>query len=107
MGGGDQHQTSPCGERSGTILSAPLSSSAPFSSSQVERLMLEPSQALLLRLTEALERLAPPAPPPVDLYAADAFVWHPASSRLAPVEHVSRVDIELLKGIEQQKAILL
>jgi predicted AAA+ superfamily ATPase len=69
--------------------------------------MLEPSQALLLRLTEALERLAPPAPPPVDLYAADAFVWHPASSRLAPVEHVSRVDIELLKGIEQQKAILL
>jgi len=69
--------------------------------------MLEPSQALLLRLTEALERLAPPAPPPMDLYAADAFVWHPTSSRLAPVEHVSRVDIELLKGIEQQKAILL
>ena len=63
--------------------------------------------ALLTRLTEALERLAPAAPPPVDLYAADAFVWHPVPGVLAPVEHVSRVDIELLKGIEQQKDILL
>src|SRR5580658_6444403 len=63
--------------------------------------------ALLTRLTEALERLAPAAAPPVDLYAADAFVWVPSPPHLAPVEHVSRVDIGLLKGVEQQKAILL
>jgi predicted AAA+ superfamily ATPase len=63
--------------------------------------------ALLTRLTEALERLAPAAAPPVDLYAADAFVWVPSPPHLAPVEHVSRVDIGLLKGVEQQKGILL
>jgi predicted AAA+ superfamily ATPase len=65
------------------------------------------SFALLTRLTEALERLAPNSAPPVDLYAADAFVWHPSPAHLAPVEHVSRVDIGLLKGVEQQKGILL
>jgi predicted AAA+ superfamily ATPase len=63
--------------------------------------------ALLTRLTEALERLAPAAAAPVDLYVADAFVWQPSPARLVPVEHVSRVAIALLKGVEQQKAILL
>ena len=63
--------------------------------------------ALLTRLTEALERLAPAASPPVDLYAAEAFVWHPSPAHLTPVDRVSRVDIGLLKGVEQQKAILL
>ena len=62
---------------------------------------------MLTRLTEAVERLAPPPSPPVDLYGADAFVWHPVPAHLAPVEHVSRVEIGLLKGVEQQKAILL
>ena len=65
------------------------------------------AHALLTRLTEALERLAPPPPQAVDLYAADAFVWHPSTAQLAPVEYVSRVDIGLLKGVEQQKGILL
>jgi uncharacterized protein len=63
--------------------------------------------ALLTRLTDALERLAPTAAPSMDLYAADAFVWHPSPAHLAPVERVSRVDISLLKGIDQQKGILL
>jgi predicted AAA+ superfamily ATPase len=63
--------------------------------------------ALLTRLTEALERLAPAAAPPVDLYAAEAFVWQPSPAHLVPVARVSRVDIVLLKGIEQQKGILL
>ncbi len=62
---------------------------------------------LLTRLTEALERLAPAPAPPVDLYAADAFVWQPSPTHLVPVERVSRVDIGLLKGVEQQKTILL
>ncbi|MBS0562748.1 MAG: AAA family ATPase, partial [Proteobacteria bacterium] len=63
--------------------------------------------AAALRIAEALERLAPPAPPPLDLTAADAFVWHPAGHRLAPVPRVARVDIGLLKGVEHQKAIVL
>ena len=63
--------------------------------------------SLLTRLTEALERLAPPPVPALDLAGADAFVWHPAPARLAPVPRVSRVAIGLLKGVDQQKNILL
>jgi predicted AAA+ superfamily ATPase len=38
--------------------------------------------------------------------SADAFVWHP-DRRLAPVPRVSRVDLGLLKGIEQVRDILI
>ena len=62
---------------------------------------------LATRIAEALERLAPPPPAPLDLGLADAFVWHPSPARLAPVARVSRVGIDLLKGIERQKDILL
>jgi predicted AAA+ superfamily ATPase len=62
---------------------------------------------LAARIAEALERLAPPLAPAVALDAADAFVWHPAPPRLAAVARVSRVAIELLKGVERQKRILL
>ena len=58
---------------------------------------------LLTRLVEALERLAPAPAVPVDLSAADAFVWYPSPAHLAPVARVSRVAIGLLKGVEQQK----
>jgi predicted AAA+ superfamily ATPase len=61
---------------------------------------------LATRIAEALERLAPPATPPLSLREADAFVWHPSPARLAPVARVSRVDLALLKGVEQQKQIL-
>ncbi len=63
--------------------------------------------ATLERIAAALERLAPPEPPPLALDAADAFVWHPQPPRLAPVAEVARVDIGLLRGIERPKAILL
>ena len=63
--------------------------------------------ALLGRIADALERLAPAAPARPDLGAADAFVWHPSPPRLAPVPQVSRVAIELLQGVERQKALLL
>jgi predicted AAA+ superfamily ATPase len=62
---------------------------------------------LAARIAAALERLAPPAPVPLDLGAADAFVWHCDPPSLAPVAKVSRVPIELLKGVERQKQILL
>ena len=62
---------------------------------------------LATRIAEALERLAPPPLPTVSLDAADAFVWHPAPPRLAPVPNVSRVEIGLLQGVDRQKQILL
>ena len=62
---------------------------------------------LLRRIAEALERLAPPPPVTPDLHTADAFVWHPEQGVLVPVPKVSRVALELLQGIEQQKGILL
>ena len=55
----------------------------------------------------ALERLAPATPPPLNLDTADAFVWHPDPRCLAPVRDISRVAIDLLKGVERQKQILL
>ena len=62
----------------------------------------------LMRIAEALERLAPPPPPAPDLGAADAFVWQPGPpALLAPVARVSAVEIDLLRGIDRQKAILL
>ena len=64
--------------------------------------------ALLTRIAEALERLAPPPPAPPRLEGADAFVWHHEPvPRLSPVPKVSRVEIVLLQGIERQKTILL
>ena len=62
---------------------------------------------LATRIAEALERLAPPPPPPLDLGSAEAFVWHPSPAHRAPVPRVSRVEMELLKGVERQKQILL
>jgi predicted AAA+ superfamily ATPase len=40
------------------------------------------------------------------LTRADAFVWHP-EGRLAPVPRVSRVDLDLLKGIDRMRDILI
>jgi predicted AAA+ superfamily ATPase len=56
--------------------------------------------ALLARIADALERLAPPPPPAPDFGAADAFVWHADAGRLAPVARVNRVDMALLRGID-------
>ena len=62
--------------------------------------------ALLSRIADALERLAPAAPTRPGLQGADAFVWHPPAS-LVPVPHVSRVAMGLLQGVDQQKRLVL
>jgi predicted AAA+ superfamily ATPase len=41
-----------------------------------------------------------------DFTAADAFVWHP-NGRLSTVPRVSRVEIDLLKGIDRMRDILI
>ena len=68
--------------------------------------MEQTSIDLLTRIANALERLAPPPPASLDLTRADAFVWHPATAHLAPVWKISRVDIDLLLGVDRQKSIL-
>lgn len=60
----------------------------------------------LIRIAEALERLAP-APMPAPDFAAEAFVWHTAPDRLEPVARVSRVDIGLLIGVDRARETLL
>ncbi|HZD91248.1 MAG TPA: ATP-binding protein, partial [Pseudolabrys sp.] len=66
----------------------------------------EDTGALLARIADALDRLAPKAVPPVDFAAADAFVWHP-DGRLAAVPRVNRVDMALLKGIDRVRDMLV
>jgi uncharacterized protein len=68
---------------------------------------MDPLLTLLTRVADALDRLAPPSPPPPDLSAADGFVWHPETGRLLPVPEVSHVGLDLLQGIERQRDILL
>ncbi|MGJ5036471.1 ATP-binding protein [Bradyrhizobium sp. HKCCYLRH3059] len=65
------------------------------------------------RIARALEAIAAHlatthagATPALDLNAADAFVWHP-NGRLSTVPRVSRVEIDLLKGIDRMRDILI
>jgi hypothetical protein len=62
--------------------------------------------ARLERIADALERLAPRAPKAAELDGAEAFVWHP-QGELAPVEHINRIDIGLLKGIDRLRDMLV
>ncbi|HVJ51322.1 MAG TPA: ATP-binding protein [Aliidongia sp.] len=67
----------------------------------------ETTDQLLARIAAALERLAPPPAPPVDLGSAQAFVFHAEDNRLIPVPHVNRVELDLLQGVDRVRDILL
>jgi hypothetical protein len=69
--------------------------------------MTDSLEPLLARIADALDRLAPPPAPKTDIEAADAFVWHADREWLEPVEKVNRVEIELLKGIDRVRDILV
>jgi predicted AAA+ superfamily ATPase len=62
---------------------------------------------LLERIAAGLERLAPPALSEADFTLADAYVWHPRNSHLAPVARVNRVEMALLKGIDRVRDTLV
>ena len=62
---------------------------------------------LLHRIADALDRLAPAAPPSIDLDAGEAFVWHADRGWLEPVHEVNRIEIGLLRGIDRVRDILL
>ncbi|MGR3513291.1 MAG: ATP-binding protein [Paracoccaceae bacterium] len=59
------------------------------------------------RIAEALERMAPAPLEAPDYDAADAFVWHVSPDRLEPVGTVSRVEIDLLVGIDRSRDTLV
>ena len=65
------------------------------------------ASALLARIADALDRLAPPPPPRPDFSAADAFVWHADRSALVPIAAVNRVDIGLLRGVDRVRDMLI
>jgi len=62
---------------------------------------------ILERIASALERIAPPSPRAPDFTVADAYIWYPSGRTLAPVTHVNRVDMSLLKGIDRMRDILV
>lgn len=59
------------------------------------------THALLQRIADALERLAPATARTPDFDAADAFVWQNDPNRFEPVPRVNRVDMEMLQGIDR------
>ena len=61
----------------------------------------------LARIAAALERMNPAPASAPDFDAASAFVWHPDPDRLVPVEHVNRLDVSLLVGIDRARDTLL
>ncbi len=63
--------------------------------------------ALLTRIADALERLAPPAAIKADFDAAEAFVWQADEKYLQPVPKVNRVAMPLLKGIDLVRDLLV
>ncbi len=62
-------------------------------------------KALLRRIAEALEGVTSPAPA-AGFIGADAFVWQSETASPQPVTRVSRVALDLLKGVDQQRDIL-
>ena len=63
--------------------------------------------ALLTRIAEALERQSPPPAPSLGLGAARAYVFDAKTRSLRAVPRVSRIDFELLCGIDHVASILL
>ncbi len=70
--------------------------------------MTDPTlESVLRRLADALDRVAPPPPGDADLDAHDAFVWRAEDAVLEAVGRVACVDLDLLKGIDRVRDILV
>ena len=68
---------------------------------------METNQDILNRIAEALERISPNIDKKIDLSKSNGFVYDDSLKNLKPVKKISRVPIQLLKGLENQKDILL
>ena len=67
----------------------------------------EIDHSLVLRIAEALERLAPAKAAEPELRGYSAFVWHASPPALEAVPRVNRVDLSLLRGIDLTRDILM
>ena len=65
------------------------------------------NQEILNRIAEALERISPNIEEKIDLSKSDGFIYDDSLKNLKPVKKISRIPIQLLKGLENQKDILL
>ena len=65
------------------------------------------NEDLLRRIADALDRLAPPQPSGIVGDDAEAFIWQADIGALTPVAAVSRLDLELLVGIDRARDTLL
>ncbi len=65
------------------------------------------NQEILNRIAEALERMSPNIDEKIDLSKSDGFIYDDSLKNLKPVKKISRIPIQLLKGLENQKDILL
>lgn len=65
------------------------------------------NEDLLRRIADALDRLAPPQPSGIVGDDAEAFIWQADAGALIPVAAVSRLDLELLVGIDRARDTLL
>ncbi|MGR3615164.1 MAG: ATP-binding protein [Paracoccaceae bacterium] len=63
-------------------------------------------QDALNRIADALERMVPAPLAAPDFASASAFVWQVSPERLEPVPDVSRVDLDLLVGINRSRDTL-
>jgi predicted AAA+ superfamily ATPase len=61
----------------------------------------------LIRIAEALERIAPPPSPAPNLDAHEAFLWRVDPDGLDPVDRVARVPIDMLVGVDRARDQLL
>jgi len=61
----------------------------------------------LTRIADALERGSPPPPNPEDVIRAEAYVWDKTHQRMTPIMKVNRLELDLLRGIDQQRDSLL
>lgn len=58
-------------------------------------------------LIDAVANLGPKPAEPLNISAADCFVWDSGKDRLVTVERVNRIDVSLIRGVDRVRDILL
>ncbi len=61
----------------------------------------------LKRIADALERQWPSLPDCANLVRAEAYVWHSDICKLVPVHSVNRLALGLLRGVDEQRDLLM